>query len=284
MKIRFPYNKNLNALCLFTLVISGQPFYLYNRNNFVRANFFTTTNLDTFQMNILLFVSRTFPNYLSIFVTSTHFWLWQYLFYFKSYGSNTSNSLANCNLWQSTYCCLDSHHIFNVVSIAVLTIFLILSTVSTFVFESDVNIYASARTKVFLSLEIPISSSKSSGAHSAISPYVSKIPSVASLSLFSDLTNAAMATVIFSSIFACELSSSLWKLFWIMSRLSCIFSSLTFSFFATVFCCLKFTLFRRKKHLFLAYVHFLFQFLDIIILHNCLILIFLLFFCISGAF
>ena len=216
MKIRFPYNKNLNALCLFTLVISGQPFYLYNRNNFVRANFFMTTNLDIFQMNILLFVSRAFPNYLSIFLISTHFSLWQCLFYFKNYGSNTSikyifisNSLANCNLWQSTYCCLDSHHIFNVVSIAVLTIFLILSTVSTFVFESDVNIYASARTKVFLSLEIPISSSKSSGTHLAISPYVSQIPSVASLSLFSDLTNAAMATVIFSSIFACELSSSL---------------------------------------------------------------------------
>ena len=81
--------------------------------------------------------------------------------------------------------------------------------VSTFVFKSNVNIFASALAQVFLLLEIPASSSKSSCTDSAISPNVSKIPSVASLSLFSDLTNAAMAAVISSSIFLCELSSSL---------------------------------------------------------------------------
>ena len=67
---------------------------------------------------------------------------------------------------------------------------------------------SSALAKVFLPLEIPTSSSKSSCTDSAISANVIKIPSIASLSLFSDLTNAAMAAFISSSIFVCELSSS----------------------------------------------------------------------------
>ena len=153
------------------------------------------------------------------------------------------NSLQNYNSRQSSYYCFGSCHISNIVSIAILTIFLILSTVSTFVFKKNVNIFASALTKVFLLLEIPISSAKSSCRDSAISLNVSKIPPVASLSLFSDLTNAAMAPVISSSIFACERSSSLCKLCWIMSRFSCIFSLFIFYFLLPLFfaasnCCL----------------------------------------------
>ena len=50
--------------------------------------------------------------------------------------------------------------------------------------------------------EIPTSSLKSSCPGSTISINVSKAPSVASSSLFSDLTTAAIAAVIYSSIFA----------------------------------------------------------------------------------
>ena len=68
--------------------------------------------------------------------------------------------------------------------------------VLTFVFKSNVSIFASALTKVFLLLEIPTSSSKSSCADSTVWPNVSRILSVASLSLFSELTNVATTAVI----------------------------------------------------------------------------------------
>ena len=77
---------------------------------------------------------------------------------------------------------LASCHSFKVVSIAILSVFLILSTMSTFVFNNNVNISVKALIKCFLSLEIPISSSKSSCTYSAILVSMPNIPSVESLS------------------------------------------------------------------------------------------------------
>ena len=84
----------------------------------------------------------------------------------------------------------------------------------------------------------PTSSSKSYFTDSAISPNVWKIPSVASLLLFLDLTNAAMAAVISSSIFARELSSF-------------------FYFFGYWFLLFKINVFWSEKTLIYGYVHFI---------------------------
>lgn len=133
--------------------IRRQPICQHNRNVFATTNFVTTTFV-TAKLS-LRFPDIHSPNYLSIYLILIYFDC-SNMFYFKRYVSNMSikyifisNSLWNYNLCQSSYCGCGSCHIFNIVSIAILTILTILLTVSTFVFKSNINIFTSALNKVF---------------------------------------------------------------------------------------------------------------------------------------
>ena len=90
-----------------------------------------------------------------------------------------------------------------VVSTAILSILLIFSIVLTFLFHNSANIFDNTLINFFWSQSASIRSSKSSCTNSARSLKTSKVPSVASLLLFSSLINWSIFYLIFASNLAC---------------------------------------------------------------------------------
>ena len=87
-------------------------------------------------------------------------------------------------MFSSTWSYFGPCHIFSVVWTAILSILLILSFVSTFVFKSSAKMRVSALTKSFLLLSSPINSSKSSCRRLVKFSRKSKTPSVESVSIY----------------------------------------------------------------------------------------------------
>ena len=94
---------------------------------------------------------------------------------------------VTCQPFAQSPCSADSYfcfcHIFNVALTAILSILLILSAVSTFVFSSKAKIFFSALTNRFSSVSSPINSSKSSCTRLVKVSKKSKTPSVESVSV-----------------------------------------------------------------------------------------------------
>ena len=111
----------------------------------------------------------------------------------------------------STHSYFCSRHVFNVVSTAILSISLILSAMSTFVFNSRAKIHVSALTNRFLSLPSPINSPKSSCTQLVKASKKSKTPSVESVLILcsSRCSSSSLLISLKISVVSAPLSASI---------------------------------------------------------------------------
>ena len=159
--------------------------HIFSASKKLQFDFFRKSICFCCWNTLIFFLHWLSLQFVRFFFYVNGFLLWQQLFYFERIDCAL---LEIATGWwsQTRHCCLNSCHIFSVVSMAILMILrLILSAVSTFVFSNRAKILDRTLTNCFLSMSPAKSLSNSSCTESDRSFRKSKTLSIASLLLFS---------------------------------------------------------------------------------------------------